>query len=218
MNLQGLKKEDVEKYRIKYGSNKLTQLEPDSLWQKILEGFKDPMIMILLVALVVQLVLFAMGQAEWFEPVGIFVAIIIANGVAAFSENSQENKASALKAEEEAKEIAKVIRDGYLQEIHVDDVVVGDIVYLQAGDKIPADKKPGIEQALQQLKDAHKAGDVAAIDTAINNLNTVMQAASQQMYQGGQQAGPQGAQGGQQSQGANDGAQDVQDADFEEVK
>ena len=74
------------------------------------------------------------------------------------------------------------------------------------GDKIPADKKPGIEQALQQLKDAHKAGDVAAIDSAINNLNTVMQAASQQMYQGGQQA-----QGG-------DNAQDVQDADFEEVK
>ena len=86
------------------------------------------------------------------------------------------------------------------------------------GDKIPADKKPGIEQALQQLKDAHKAGDVAAIDSAINNLNTVMQAASQQIYQGGQQAGSQGAQGGQQSQGANDGAQDVQDADFEEVK
>lgn len=86
------------------------------------------------------------------------------------------------------------------------------------GDKIPADKKPGIEQALQQLKDAHKAGDVAAINSAINNLNTVMQAASQQMYQGGQQAGPQGAQGGQQAQGGNDGAQDVQDADFEEVK
>lgn len=86
------------------------------------------------------------------------------------------------------------------------------------GDKIPADKKPGIEQALQQLKDAHKAGDVAAIDSAMNNLNTVMQAASQQMYQGGQQAGPQGAQGDQQAQGGNDGAQDVQDADFEEVK
>ena len=75
------------------------------------------------------------------------------------------------------------------------------------GDKIPADKKPGIEQALQQLKDAHKAADVAAIDSAINNLNTVMQAASQQMYQGGQQAG-------------NDakGDETIQDADFEEVK
>ena len=50
------------------------------------------------------------------------------------------------------------------------------------GDKIPADQKSGIESALQQLRDAHKSADVAAIDTAINNLNTVMQAASQQMY------------------------------------
>ena len=86
------------------------------------------------------------------------------------------------------------------------------------GDKIPADQKPGIESALQQLKDAHKAGDVAAIDTAINNLNQVMQAASAQMYQGAQpgaDAGFNGAQGGQQTGGQND---NVQDADFEEVK
>ena len=89
------------------------------------------------------------------------------------------------------------------------------------GDKIPADQKPGIESALQQLKDAHKAGDVAAIDSAINNLNQVMQAASAQMYQGAQGAQPgadagfNGAQGGQQAGGQND---NVQDADFEEVK
>lgn len=88
------------------------------------------------------------------------------------------------------------------------------------GDKIPADQKPGIEQALQQLKDAHKSGDVAAIDTAINNLNTVMQAASLQMYQ---QAGPQpGAeqQAGQQNaqQGGQNADDNIQDADFEEVK
>ncbi len=94
------------------------------------------------------------------------------------------------------------------------------------GDKIPADKKPGIEQALQQLKDAHKAADVAAIDTAIANLNQVMQAASAQMYQGGAQPGADaGAQGfngagaGQQA-GANNAKSDdtIQDADFEEVK
>ena len=97
------------------------------------------MIMILLVALVVQVVLFFLGQAEWFEPVGILIAIMIANGVASVSESKQEGKASALKAEEEAKETAKVIRDGKLEEIHVSEVVVGDIVYLQAGDKIPAD-------------------------------------------------------------------------------
>ena len=89
------------------------------------------------------------------------------------------------------------------------------------GDKIPADKKPGIEQALQQLKDAHKAADVAAIDSAINNLNQVMQAASAQMYQGGAQPGA-GAQAGagaqQQADGGAKSDDNIQDADFEEVK
>ena len=80
-------------------------------------------------------------------------------------------------------------------------------------DKIPADKKAPIDTALQQLKDAHKAADVAAIDTAINNLNTVMQAASQQMYQG---AGADAGQQAQQEQPKQDDT--IQDADFEEVK
>ncbi|WP_311416342.1 molecular chaperone DnaK [Hoylesella shahii] len=90
------------------------------------------------------------------------------------------------------------------------------------GDKIPADQKPGIESALQQLKDAHKAADVVAIDAAINNLNSVMQAASAQMYQGAGGAQPdpnagfQGA-GDEQAQGGSTG-DNVQDADFEEVK
>ena len=139
MKLTGLSAKQVEESRQKHGANTLTQIPPDPLWKKILEGFKDPMIMILLVALVVQVVLFFLGETEWFEPVAILVAIMIANGVASVSESKQEGKASALKAEEEAKEMAKVLRDGKLQEIHVSEVVVGDIVYLQAGDKIPAD-------------------------------------------------------------------------------
>ena len=88
-------------------------------------------------------------------------------------------------------------------------------------DKIPADKKAPIETALQQLKDAHKAGDVTAIDNATNALNTAVQAASAQMYQGGAQPGAdaQGAQGGQQAQdNGSNSADDIQDADFEEVK
>ena len=88
-------------------------------------------------------------------------------------------------------------------------------------DKIPADKKAPIETALLQLKDAHKAGDVAAIDNATNALNTAVQAASAQMYQGGAQPGAdaQGAQGGQQAQdNGSNSADDIQDADFEEVK
>jgi molecular chaperone DnaK len=92
----------------------------------------------------------------------------------------------------------------------------------EIGDKIPADKKPAIEQALQQLKDAHKSGDVNAIDTAIAALNNAWQAASAQMYQGaqGQPGGNtyQGGQqaGGQQTQTGSD--ETIQDADFEEVK
>ena len=96
------------------------------------------------------------------------------------------------------------------------------------GDKIPADKKPAIEQALQQLKDAHKAQDLNAIDTATAALNTAVQAASAQMYgQAGPQAGAQGFQGGanagagsQQNNNGSDNKSDdnIQDADFEEVK
>ena len=95
------------------------------------------------------------------------------------------------------------------------------------GDKIPADKKPAIDQALQQLKDAHKAQDLNAIDTATAALNQAVQAASAQMYgQGGAQPGAQGFQGGAQSGAQGGNAQgsagsksddNIQDADFEEV-
>ncbi|MCM1132851.1 MAG: calcium-translocating P-type ATPase, PMCA-type [Ruminococcus flavefaciens] len=139
MDLKGLTSKQAEESRKKHGDNSLTEIPADPLWKKILEGFKDPMIMILMVAFVVQLVLCFIGEAEWFEPVGVLIAILIANGVSSISESKQEGKASALKAEELAKETAKVIRDGKLVEIHVSEVVVGDIVFLQAGDKIPAD-------------------------------------------------------------------------------
>mgnify|MGYP004593807921 CR=1 FL=1 len=139
MEKKGLSQIQVEQSRREHGSNTLTEIPADPLWKKILEGFKDPMIMILLVALAIQVVLTFMGRAEWYEPVGILIAIMIANGVASVSESQQEGKASALKAEEEAKEMAKVIRDGKLMEIHVSEVVVGDILFLQAGDKIAAD-------------------------------------------------------------------------------
>jgi len=102
------------------------------------------------------------------------------------------------------------------------------------GDKIPADQKPAIEQALQQLKDAHKAGDIAAIDAATASLNQVMQAASAQMYSQASGAQPGAGQGfnganggfnganagnaGQQGQSSQNNDSTVQDADFEEVK
>ena len=86
------------------------------------------------------------------------------------------------------------------------------------GDKVPADQKPAIEAALEKLKTAHKAQDIAAIDAATNELNQVMQAASAQMYS--QAGAQQGAQtDSQQSQQDNTNSKDdIQDADFEEVK
>ena len=88
-------------------------------------------------------------------------------------------------------------------------------------DKVPADEKPAIEAAIETLKKAKDSGDVAQIDAAIEGLNNAMQAASQKMYAAGQQAGPDaGFQGGAQANGGSQsaGADDVQDADFEEVK
>ena len=95
----------------------------------------------------------------------------------------------------------------------------------ESGDKLPADVKSEVEAAVNKLKDAHKAQDLAAIDAAIAELNN----AAQKMYQAqagaqaGPQAGPQGFNGGAQgfnggAQPNNNGSNDAQDADFEEVK
>jgi molecular chaperone DnaK len=93
----------------------------------------------------------------------------------------------------------------------------------ELGDKLSADGKSSIEAALKKLKDAHAAGDLAGIDVATAELNNAWQTASQNMYQGaqGQPGAGAGFQGGAQNnsqQGTNNGTDDVQDADFEEVK
>ena len=141
------------------------------------------------------------------------------------SSGLSEDEINRMKAEAEQNAAAdKAERDKVDKMNQADSMIFTTENFLKDnGDKIPADKKPGIEQALQQLKDAHKAADVAAIDAAIANLNNVMQTASAQMYQGGAQPGA-GAQG---FSGANAGQADankaksddnIQDADFEEVK
>ncbi len=87
------------------------------------------------------------------------------------------------------------------------------------GDKLPADKKGAIESALERLKSAHKAQDIAGIDAAMEALNQAWQAASQDMYNATNQQGGQpdpNAGNQQNNNGGKDGA--VEDADFEEVK
>ncbi len=144
------------------------------------------------------------------------------------SSGLSQDEINRMKAEaEQFAEADKKERERIDKMNQADSMIFQTETFLQEnGDKLGADKA-NVEQAVQQLKDAHKSGDVAAIDAAINNLNQVMQAASAKMYQqaggaagggagfGGQQAGS-GFQGGQQAHSnPND---DVQDADFEEVK
>ena len=89
------------------------------------------------------------------------------------------------------------------------------------GDKLPGDKKAAIEGALNKLKDAHKAQDIAAIDAAMNEVNAAFQAASQDMYNAqaqAQQAQPNAGQQQQANNGGKNGGDEVTDVDFEEVK
>ena len=139
------------------------------------------------------------------------------------SSGLSQDEINRMKAEaEQFAEADKKERERIDKMNQADSMIFQTETFLQEnGDKLGADKA-NVEQAVQQLKDAHKSGDVTAIDNAINNLNQVMQAASQKMYAqagaqqpGGQQAGGQGFQRGQQAHSnPND---DVQDADFEEV-
>ncbi len=126
---------------------------------------------------------------------------------------------AAANAESDAKEKEKIDKMN-----HADTLIFQTEKQLtELGDKLPADKKAPIEAALAKLKEAHKAQDIPGIDAATSELNTVFQAASQEMYNaqnaqgaGAQQPGPDF--GGQQAQGGNDQKGDVTDVDFEEVK
>ena len=146
------------------------------------------------------------------------------------SSGLSEEEINRMKAEAEANAAAdKAEREKIDKLNQADSMVFSTENFLKENaDKIPAEDKPAIEAAIQKLKDAHKAQDIAAIDAATAELNNVMQAASQKMYAAGAQpgagAGPDmggagfgGAQGGQQG-GSSSAQNNAQDADFEEVR
>ena len=142
----GLTSEQVQKSLNEHGSNRLTQVEGETFLSKLLGNFGDPMIKILCVALAVNVLIFILGatgvlkgvDVEWYEPVGIAVAIVLATFVSTFSEYRNENAFQKLQ-EEASKIVCKIYRDDEIKEIPIDDIVVGDCILLQSGDKIPAD-------------------------------------------------------------------------------
>ena len=138
MNIEGLSEQEVAESRRLHGDNRLTEHATESFWDKLWDNFNDPIIKILCVALIINVVFAFMGQAKWYESVGIAMAVLIATLVSTFSEYRNENAFQSLQADA-SRILCKVYRSGNISEIAIDDIVVGDCVLLQTGDKIPAD-------------------------------------------------------------------------------
>lgn len=141
----GLTDKQVQENRSKYGVNILTPPEKDPLWKQFLEKFEDPLIIILMIAGVLSIGIscyeyFGLNE-DWtvfFEPIGIFVAILLATGLAFYFE-LKANKAFNLLNQVNDDEPVKVIRNSNVVEVPKKDIVVGDIVILGTGDEVPAD-------------------------------------------------------------------------------
>ena len=134
----GLTDTQVQAAREKHGSNAVTAQEVETFWDKFIGNFKDPIIMILVVALVITVALSVAGYVPWYEGIGIAVAVLLATLVATWSEYSNENEFQRLLEEASLIQV-KVFRNNHLTEIPINDLVVGDTVLLQPGDTIPCD-------------------------------------------------------------------------------
>ncbi len=143
--LTGLTSTQVEESRLKHGSNILTPAKKESVWITFLKKFRDPLIIILLVAGALSVLIsfyeyygLGKGFAVFFEPIGIFIAIILATGLSFFFEYQAEKEFAILNQVNDDEPV-QVIRDGNSMEIPRKDVVVDDIVILNTGNEVPAD-------------------------------------------------------------------------------
>ena len=134
----GLTSEEAAQSLKKYGNNALSKPPQQTFFEKLLDNFQDPIIRILIVALLINVGFVYMGYADWIETAGIFVAIILATFVSTWSEYNNENAFQKLQAEA-SRITCKVWRDGQPVKLRIDDIVVGDAIQLESGDKVPVD-------------------------------------------------------------------------------
>jgi len=143
---EGLSREQVKENRKKFGSNSLTPPKRTPLWLQFLSKFKDPTIILLSIAAVISIVLGFQPGGNFIEGIGILFAIFLATGVAFYSEYKSGKEFEILNEVKEEK--AKVIRDGKFHTIPVGDLVVGDVVHIELGDKVPSDGKLAVVRSL----------------------------------------------------------------------
>jgi len=134
---RGLTTTQAAASRAEHGSNELTGRGQNSFWRQFISGFGDPIIKVLLAALAVN-VLFFFHRFDWYESAGIALAIFLSTFVSALSEYGSETAFARLQ-EESARISCRVIRDGKVTILPIGEIVVGDAVLLQAGERIPAD-------------------------------------------------------------------------------
>ena len=133
----GLNDEQVIKSREKYGSNNISNVKRHNFISLFIDNLGDPIIRILLIALAVK-TLFFISNFDWYETIGIVIAIFLASLISTLSEYGSESAFKRLQ-EEASRTKCRVLRNGIIKEIYVSEVVCKDIVLLQSGDKVPAD-------------------------------------------------------------------------------
>ncbi len=136
-NFKGLSEEEVIRAREKHGSNQLEEQNKNSLIKSYLKNLSDPIIRILIIAFIIT-VLFSRESGGYLEAVGIALSIIISTFVSTLSEYGSE-KAFRKMQREESSQSCTVLRDGKYKEIQIDGIVVGDVISVKSGDRIPAD-------------------------------------------------------------------------------
>lgn len=171
-NYQGLTEAEVLKSREQHGVNILTPPKKESLLSKFLEKFEDPLIRILLVAGILSVGIacyefwgLGHGWTIFFEPIGIFVAILLATGLS-FCFELIADKEFAILNQVNDDELVKVIRNGNTIEMPKKDVVVGDIVILATGDEIPADAEL-LEAVALQVDESTLTGEPVCSKTTV---------------------------------------------------
>ena len=138
MKITGLTDAQVQEMKAKFGDNSITEQAREGFWDKLKGNFDDPIIKILIFALILNVIFAFLGKAEWYESVGIAMAVLLATFVSTYSEYQNENAFQKLQGEASLIK-CKVYRNGEVVEIPINDITMGDCVLLQTGDKIPAD-------------------------------------------------------------------------------
>ena len=133
----GLNDAEVVKSRAEHGTNEITKVKKNTFVRLLLESLGDPIIKILLMALAIKVIVL-FRNFDWYETIGILIAILLASFISSISEYGSEQAFNRLQ-EESSKTMARVKRNGTIIEIPISEIVVGDIVILSSGDKVPAD-------------------------------------------------------------------------------